>query len=102
MGILFENIKMNIPEEKRKAEIARREKEIIEREIEVIQRQKETIQQEKETIQQAKEMIQQERDQYKYAFDMTRQGYSDEAIMQSLMEVFSLEEEQARKIVYSQ
>lgn len=95
MGILFENIKMNIPEEKRKAEIARREKEIIEREIEVIQRQK-------ETIQQAKEMIQQERDQYKYAFDMTRQGYSDEAIMQSLMEVFSLEEEQARKIVYSQ
>lgn len=36
MGILFENIKMNIPEEKRKAEIARREKEIIEGEIKVI------------------------------------------------------------------
>lgn len=115
MGILFENIKMNIPEEKRKAEIARQEKEIIEREIEVIkqeketiqqekemiQQEKETIQQEKETIQQEKETIQQERDQYKYAFDMTRQGYSDETIMQSLMEVFSLEEEQARKIVYS-
>lgn len=95
MGILFENIKMNIPEEKRKAEIARQEKEIIEREIEVIKQEKETIQQEKETIQQ-------ERDQYKYAFDMTRQGYSDETIMQSLMEVFSLEEEQARKIVYPQ
>ncbi|MCM1119446.1 MAG: Rpn family recombination-promoting nuclease/putative transposase [bacterium] len=137
MGILFENIKMNIPEEKRKAEVARQEKERIEREIEVIQQEKEVIEQEKEAIEQEKkvveqekeaieqekkvveqekeaieqekkvveqekETIQQERDLYKYAFDMTRQGHSDEAIMKSLMLKFSLDEERARQIVYLQ
>lgn len=85
MGILFENIKMNIPEEKRKAEIARREKEIIEGEIKVIQREK--------------EVIQQERDIYKCAFDMMRQGCSDEVLVESLMREFSLDEEQVRDIV---
>ncbi len=92
MGILFENIKMNIPEEKRKAEIARREKEIIEGEIKVIQREKEVIQREKE-------VIQQERDIYKCAFDMMRQGCSDEVLVESLMREFSLDEEQVRDIV---
>lgn len=109
MGILFENIKMNIPEEKRKAEVARQEKERIEREIEVIQQEKavieqekEAIEQEKKVVEQEKETIQQERDLYKYAFDMTRQGHSDEAIMKSLMLKFSLDEDQARQIVYLQ
>ena len=69
MGMLFENIKINIPEEKRKAEAALQERDTALKDLEICM----------------------------HTLNMTRQGKSDEEILRSLMQKFALDEEVAKE-----
>lgn len=123
MGLLFENAKLDILEERRKVEIERQKLAQVQQEVARAQQEAERAQQEAEKAQQEAEKAQQETVQSQqraadlqkelqtaqqdreaaqldqaivcHILRMLRQGNSDEEITQSIMQRFSLKREQA-------
>ena len=123
MGLLFENAKLDILEERRKVEIERQKLAQVQQEAARVQQEAEKAQQETEKAQQETEKAQQEAAQSQqraadlqkelqtaqqdreaaqldqaivcHILRMLRQGNSDEEITQSIMQRFSLKREQA-------
>lgn len=92
MGLLFENAKLDIQEERRKVEVERRKAEEARQEKAACQREAATVRQE---AQQKVAEIQWERAISLHILRMLRQGASDEEIAQSIMCHFSMNEKQA-------
>ena len=116
MGLLFENAKLDILEERRKVEIERQKLAQVQQEVARVQQEAEKAQQETEKAQQEaaqsqqraadsqKELQTAQQDREAAQLDqaivchilrMLRQGNSDEEITQSIMQRFSLKREQA-------
>lgn len=88
MGLLFENAKLDILEERRKVEIERQKAEAAQKEAEAAQ---------KEAAEARQKVTEVRREQVLslHILRMLRQGASDEEIVRSIMRHFSLDEKQA-------
>ena len=88
MGLLFENAKLDILEERRKVEIERQKAETAQKEAEAAQ---------KEAAEARQKVTEVRREQVLslHILRMLRQGASDEEIVRSIMRHFSLDEKQA-------
>ena len=99
MGLLFENAKLDIQEERRKVEIERqkaeRAREEARAEIAAAQREMIVAQQEAAVAQREMEVAQQDQVIAIHILRMVRQGASDDEIAKSVMQHFSLDEKQA-------
>ncbi len=94
MGLLFENAKLDIQEERRKVEIERQKAEEARQEAAAAQQEAAAAQQEAAAAQRETAAAQQEQAIFIHILRMLRQGASDEEIAQSVMQHFSLDEKQ--------
>lgn len=99
MGLLFENAKLDIREERRKAEEAVRKAEETVRKVE--QKAEETVreaeQKAEEAAREAEQKAQRDQAILIHILRMVRQGASDREIAESLMQQFSLDKKQAEE-----
>ena len=94
MGLLFENAKLDIQEERRKVEIERQKAEEARLETAAAQRETAAAQRETAAARQETAAAQQEQAIIIHILRMLRQGASDEEIAHSVMQHFSLDEKQ--------
>lgn len=90
MGMLFEHLEINFAEEQRKTEKARKRADVAEKKADAAEKKADAAERKATAAQIEKEI-------YKHITHMTRQGHSDEEILKSLMQQFSLSPEQARE-----
>lgn len=95
MGRLFENVTMDIQAERRSAAEARAELNAARKELEAVWQERDAAQQERDTAQQERNTAQLESNIYKHILRMTSQHYSEAEILESIMQHFSLTQEQA-------
>ena len=97
MGMLFEHLEINFAEEQRKTEEARKRAEAAEREAEAAERKAVAAEKKADAAEREANAAQIEKEIYKHITHMTRYGHSDEEILESLVQQFSLSPEQARE-----